>query len=138
MKTFWFKIWKLHYWASLQNKCILERMIIISLKDICLPSCIFKQNTVGKRNKYLLPLQTSCIGLRFEWHKSVPNTLNPKISLVILLTICQMIFIMLARGIWYLINWLSQNWYFLYSHHLSAWYCIDIVRRNSVLVTHGS
>ena len=26
---------------------------------------------------------------------------------------------------------------FLYSHHLSAWYCIDIVRRNSVLVTHG-
>ena len=27
---------------------------------------------------------------------------------------------------------------FLYSHHLSAWYCIDIVRRNSVLVTHGS
>ena len=26
---------------------------------------------------------------------------------------------------------------FLYSHHLSAWYCIDIVRRNSVLITHG-
>ena len=26
---------------------------------------------------------------------------------------------------------------FLYSHHLSAWYCVDIVRRNSVLVTHG-
>ena len=25
----------------------------------------------------------------------------------------------------------------LYSHHLSAWYCIDIVRRNSVLVNHG-
>ena len=23
---------------------------------------------------------------------------------------------------------------FLYSHHLSGWYCIDIVRRNSVLV----
>ena len=23
----------------------------------------------------------------------------------------------------------------LYSHHLPAWYCIDIVRRNSVLVT---
>ena len=23
----------------------------------------------------------------------------------------------------------------LYSHHLTAWYCIDIVRRNSVLVT---
>ena len=26
----------------------------------------------------------------------------------------------------------------LYSHHLPAWYCIDIVRRNSVLVTYGS
>ena len=26
----------------------------------------------------------------------------------------------------------------LYSHHLPAWYCIDIVRRNSVLVTWGS
>ena len=25
-----------------------------------------------------------------------------------------------------------------YSHHLSGWYCIDTVRRNSVLVTHGS
>ena len=29
-------------------------------------------------------------------------------------------------------------WYFLYSRHLSAWYCIDILQRNSVLVTHGS
>ena len=27
---------------------------------------------------------------------------------------------------------------FLYPHCLSAWYCIDIVRRNSLLVTHGS
>ena len=26
----------------------------------------------------------------------------------------------------------------LYSHHLSGWYCIDIVRRNSVLITNGS
>ena len=25
---------------------------------------------------------------------------------------------------------------FLYSHHLSAWYCINIIRRNSVLVIH--
>ena len=28
--------------------------------------------------------------------------------------------------------------FFLYSHYSSAWHCIDIVRRNSVLVTHGS
>ena len=27
---------------------------------------------------------------------------------------------------------------FPYAHHLSVWYSIDIVRRNSVLVTHGS
>ena len=27
---------------------------------------------------------------------------------------------------------------FLYSHHLPAWYCIDIVKRNSVLVSYGS
>ena len=27
---------------------------------------------------------------------------------------------------------------FLYSHYLPAWYCIDIVRRNSVLVTQES
>ena len=27
---------------------------------------------------------------------------------------------------------------FLYSRHLSAGYCIDIVRRNSILVTDGS
>ena len=31
-----------------------------------------------------------------------------------------------------------QTYIFLYSHHLSVWYCIYIVRRNSVLVTHGS
>ena len=28
--------------------------------------------------------------------------------------------------------------FFLYSHHLSACHCIDIVRRNSLLITHGS
>ena len=31
-----------------------------------------------------------------------------------------------------------QTYIFLYSHHLSDWYCIDIVRRNSLLVTRGS
>ena len=28
--------------------------------------------------------------------------------------------------------------FFRYSHHLSAWYCIDIVGRNFVVVTHAS
>ena len=27
---------------------------------------------------------------------------------------------------------------FRYSHHLSAWHCIEIVRRNTVLVIHRS
>ena len=45
---------------------------------------------------------------------------------------------MLVWRIWY---WSISNPIidiFLYSHHLSAWYCIDVARRNSVLVTHGS
>ena len=33
---------------------------------------------------------------------------------------------------------ISKLIFFLYSHYLSVWFCIDIVRRNSVLVTHGS
>ena len=33
---------------------------------------------------------------------------------------------------------IPQSDVFLYSHHSSGWYCIDIVRKNSVLVTHGS
>ena len=33
---------------------------------------------------------------------------------------------------------IPKIYFFLYSNHLSGWYCIDIVRRNSVLVTHVS
>ena len=40
------------------------------------------------------------------------NPLTPKISSVILLTVCQTILIMLVWRIWYLINWYSHNWYF--------------------------
>ena len=32
---------------------------------------------------------------------------------------------------------ISLSLFPLYSHHLSAWYCIDIVRRTSLLVTYG-
>ena len=49
------------------------------------------------------------------------NPLTPKISLVILLTVCCMVLAMLV----------SRIWYFLFSHHLSASYFIDIVRRIS-------
>ena len=43
---------------------------------------------------------------------------------------------MLVWRILYWINQLSPNWYFLNSHHLFSWHCIDIVRRKSVLVTN--
>ena len=39
----------------------------------------------------------------------VLNPLIPKISLVILLTVCQMILIMLVWRIWYWINYHSHN-----------------------------
>ena len=49
---------------------------------------------------------------------------------------------------WFSLSWFGEfgirlnsspiNDIFLYYHHLSAWYCIYIVGRNSVLVTHGS
>ena len=39
----------------------------------------------------------------------VLNPLTPKISLVILLNVCQMILIMLVWKIWYWINYHSHN-----------------------------
>ena len=67
------------------------------------------------------------------------NLANPNISLVILLTVCDSILRVLFGRIRY---WRDINNplidIFLYFHHLFAWYCIDVVRRNSVLVTHGS
>ena len=68
------------------------------------------------------------------------NPFTSKISLVILLTVCTTInyyFDVSSEklGIGSANN-LSFD-IFLYSHHLSAWYCTDIVRRNSFLVTYG-
>ena len=65
------------------------------------------------------------------------HPLTPRISIVILLTVCHSILVMLVLRIWCWINWktLKLISIFLYSHHLSDWYCIDIVRRSSVLVT---
>ena len=65
------------------------------------------------------------------------NRLTSKISFVILLNVCHKVLVMLVLRI----NGSTNNPLtdiFLYSHHLSTWYCIDIVRRNSVLVTYGS
>ena len=73
--------------------------------------------------------------MKFGWWIRI-SLFIPKILFVILLTVCHTILILVWR-IWcwihYYCNPLIYN--FLYSHFLSAWYCIDIVRRNSVLVT---
>ena len=59
------------------------------------------------------------------------NPLPLKISLVILLCVYHTIFVMLILRICYWINLYSPKFFF-YSHHLLAWYCIDVVRRNSL------
>ena len=72
---------------------------------------------------------------------SSPNRLNPltpKISLVILLTVCHTVLVMLVWRICIGSIYNPLHDMFLYSHPSSAWYRIDVVRRNSVLVTHGS
>ena len=62
------------------------------------------------------------------------NPFTSNIWSVILLTADDTISVMLVRGIWYWINWQSRGCdILLYSYHLPSWYCIDIVRRNSVL-----
>ena len=62
---------------------------------------------------------------------------TPMLSFVILLTVCQTLPIILVWRVWSGIKWWSTD-IFLYSHHLSIWDCIYIVRRNSVLVTTRS
>ena len=67
------------------------------------------------------------------------NLFTPKISSVILLTICHAILMIL---VWRILGIGSTKnpliAIFLYSHHFSAKYWIENVRRNSLLVTHGS
>ena len=62
------------------------------------------------------------------------NPFAPKILSVILLTFCHRILMMSVQRIWF---WIKID-RFLYSQYLSAWYCLHIVRRNSVLHTSGS
>ena len=67
------------------------------------------------------------------------NPSIPKISLEILLTVSLPYnsYDVSSDKLVLIPNNLKLNKY-LYSHHLSSWYCINVVRRNSVLVTHGS
>ena len=53
----------------------------------------------------------------------------------ILLTVCHSFSAKFVLRIWYWITIYPIIDNFLYSHHLAAWRCFDIVRRNSVLVT---
>ena len=66
-------------------------------------------------------------------HKLYINPLTPKMSLVILLTVCQTVLVMLVgeSGIGSTYNPLIDI--FIYSHHLSAWYCIDIIKEKFCL-----
>ena len=66
-------------------------------------------------------------------HKLYINPLTPKISLVILLTVCQTVLVMLVgeSGIRSTYNPLIDI--FIYSHHLSAWYCMDVIKEKFCL-----
>ena len=85
-----------------------------------------------KKIKITLNVQTSktsCFSL---------NPFTPKISFATLHTVYHTIHKPLIWRIW---HWINNNNLliniFLYSHHLSGWYCTNIVRRNSLLVTRG-
>ena len=86
----------------------------------------------------MVPTLTKIIMFVLRTNLKSFNPFIPKISLVILLTVYHTILLMLVWRIWYWMNYNYPNWYFPLVHHLSAWYCIDIVRRNSLLVTHRS
>ena len=63
---------------------------------------------------------------------------NPLTQVVILLTVCHTALMMFVWKFGIGSTYIPLIYIFLYSYHLSARYCIDIVRKNSVLVTHGS
>ena len=63
---------------------------------------------------------------------------TPKMFSAILLTVCHTIVMMI---VWIILSWINQlspTYSFLYSHHWFTRHRIDILRRNSVLITHGS
>ena len=75
---------------------------------------------------------------KIKWLECMCDPFTLYISIAILLTDFHTIYRCIVWRVWCWINVEPPDWYFCYSHHLSAWYCIDIVRRNSVLITHGS
>ena len=77
-------------------------------------------NMLNKSSPKKLPWGTSTPPTTCTIFSGFLNPLTPKVSFVILLTVYQTILILLVWRIC----------------HLSTWYCIDIVRRDSVFVTH--
>ena len=75
---------------------------------------------LNKSSPKKLPWGTSTPPYYLHHFFRLPCPLTPKVSFVILLTVYQTILILLVWRIC----------------HLSTWYCIDIVRRDSVFVTH--
>ena len=70
----------------------------------------------------------------YIWPQALLNPLTPMISLAILLTVSHTVLVMLVWriGIRSTYNPLTDIYiYIFYSHHLSARYCIDIVRRKA-------
>ena len=63
---------------------------------------------------------------------------TPKMFSAILLTVCHTIVMMIVWRILSWINQLSLTYSFLYSHYWFTRHRIDILKRNSVLITHGS
>ena len=63
---------------------------------------------------------------------------NPLTQVVILLTVCHTALMMFVWKFGVGSTYIPLIYIFLYSYNLSARYCIAIVRKNSVLVTHGS
>ena len=76
------------------------------------------------RSEYIF---RGCYSEAWTWVLFPVNPLTPKISLVILFTVCHTVLVILVWRIWYWINLYSLNWYFsLFSSLVCLilyWYC---------------
>ena len=105
--------------------------------NIRAPSSTFPDSYYLKTLTYKVASRNKSLGRESnEWQRTigaishelpVPNPLTPKISLIILLTVCHTIHIMLVWRIWNWINPQSPDWYFpLFSSLvwlIFYWYC---------------
>ena len=108
-------------------------------------SCLGSWKNFRRKGNFVeeyTPLTKETYGVRNNNNKPTKNLLKCCIfrcSLVILLAAC--LIVILVWRIWCWIGRLLINTLidiFLYSHHLSAWYRTNIVRRNYIFVSHGN